>query len=178
MFPDTCTAKAAADFIARSVAKQPLTDAFYTRVGQGGEPVTSYPQDQQGFAIIRASEANQLYFFLGYPAAFLGLAYRNLKDDSYLEQAKRLLDFCLQCDESIYNFFFAHKVAWAASIIAAITKDMKYCKLSSQIADHLLSLQAESGLFLVDGDPIDKYDQSAEIALWLTEIARNLSEVL
>jgi rhamnogalacturonyl hydrolase YesR len=171
------TARATADFLTNAVSKQHLTDAFYTRVEQDGSPITLYPQDIEAFCAIKSSAPNQLYFFLGYPAAFLASAYQETKDDRYLEQAKRLLDFSLQCDESIYKFFFAHKVAWAASIVAAVTKDRKYADLATRIADHLLSLQSENGLFLVDGDPMDKYDQSAEIAQWLTAIAQNLGKI-
>ena len=177
MFPDMNLSERAADFLVKSVNEQSLEEAFYSRMSSDGKPCTTYPEDQSVFCVIKRSAANQLYFFCGYPAAFLALAYLETRRESYLVAAKQILDFCLQCDASIYKFHFAHKVAWAASIVASVTKDVKYEQLSSKIADYLLSLQADSGLFLAEGDPMDKYDQSAEIALWLRDIAYYLSQI-
>ena len=122
-------------------------------------------------------QANQAYFFLGYPVAFLSKLYMATKDDSYLAAATTVLEFCLGCNSSIYSFHFAHKVAWAAAQVARLTSEKKYSDMSRRIADFLCSIQSEDGLFLRDAEPHDKIDQSVEIAIWLNEIHAELSQM-
>ena len=98
-------------------------------------------------------------------------------DSLYLETAKSYLDFALSCHDSIRSFYFSHKVAWGAAIIANITKDDRYVNLSKSIVDYLLSIQDGSGVWLKDEPAHTSFDQTAEIAIWLREISAELSDV-
>lgn len=169
------TASKAGKFIQTIYHDQPnIEESFLLRVSKDGKLVSDYLPDMAVFHIVKKSEPNQLYFMLGYPAAFLAQLHRATSDPSYLKTACDILDFCLGCHESIYSFHFAHKLAWAASIVANITREEKYKALAVRIADFLLTLQMENGLFLAEAEPADRYDQSAEIGVWLCEIDANL----
>lgn len=50
----------------------------------------------------------------------------------------------------------------------------KAASLAREIADYLVSIQNNDGSWLDAAEPLDHYDQTAEIALWLTEIHSSL----
>lgn len=164
-----------ADFIQRVVNDQPAgCSSFYHRTDASGHLTVSFSEAAAPLHVIQAAEPNQLYFFAGYPAAMLALMYLENQQESYLSAARAILDFCLGCHESIYSFQFAHKVAFAASVMARASKEKKYAELSMKIANYLLTEQCADGLFLSSAQPIDRFDQSAEIALWMHEISHHL----
>lgn len=126
---------------------------------------------------INKSEPDQLYFMLGYPAAFLALLYEKTNDKKYLDLAKFYLDTALACAENLYQSNFSHKVAWAASILYKLTEEKKYLGVIQQISQHFLKQQSINGLWFVNNenkDYVTAYDQSAEIACWFLDIAKNL----
>lgn len=49
--------------------------------------------------------------------------------------------------------------------------------LATAIADHLLEIQDPSGAWLTDQPAHTTFDQTAEIAIWLTEISAELEGV-
>ena len=178
MFSDIKKAKMAGDCLKKFLTVQPdLSDGFYLRMQDDGQPITDFPAEAAFLQVVRAKEPNQAYFMTGYPAAFLGKLFLATQEESYLQAAKSIMDFSLGCNESIFSFFFAHKVGWAASILAAITKEEKYVSAATRIATHLCSLQNSEGAFLPDKPAADNLDQTAEIAIWLKEISSELSKL-
>ncbi|ELT88387.1 hypothetical protein CAPTEDRAFT_195673 [Capitella teleta] len=157
-----------------------LNEEFFLRFShKENKIITEFPSEMTPFYVLKRSEPNQLYFMLGFPIYFLAKMHEaGYTKHNVLDLAKSLLDFCLSCHDSIYTFHFAHKVALGASLVAKITKEEKYKTLALRVADNLVSLQADSGLFLPDADAMDRYDQSAEIGVWLREIASNLDSVV
>jgi hypothetical protein len=171
-------ATGAGNLLQKFVSLQPNTKlGFYLRMSDEGKIITEFSKDKEGFYILSATEPNQAYFMIGYPIAFLGKLYRATGDSLYLETAKSYLDFALSCHDSIRSFYFSHKVAWGAAIIANITKDDSYVNLLKSIIDYLLSIQDESGAWLKDESAHTSFDQTAEIAIWLREISAELSDV-
>ena len=112
---------------------------------------------------------------IGYPIAFLGKLYQATNEDTYLDCARKYLDFALGCHENIKEFHFSHKVAWGSAIMANLTGETKYIDFCQSIVDYLLSIQNTSGAWLKDEPPHVSFDQTAEIAIWLREISAELT---
>ncbi|WP_428263958.1 hypothetical protein [Haliangium sp.] len=174
-FGDIERAMRAGDFVLDVLHKQPdLDDGLYLRVAPTGDLITSFPDDAAALHVVKRTEPFQLYFFVGYPIAFLAKLYEATGDSAYLTGAMDYLAFAQSCDESLYSFNFSHKVGWAASIVARLTGDTSARETATRIADYLLSIQDASGGWLLDQPPLDHLDQSAEIATWLLELSAEL----
>ena len=175
---DLTTAKESANFLSKAITEQDCDKVVYLNFNTDAKPITSCQPDMEVFNAVYAEKPNQLYFFLGYPLTFLSVMYKKEEEEkAYLAAVQKLLGFLSRCHESMYSFHFAHKVAWGASHAALFTTLPAHKEMSTRIADFLLTLQSENGLFLSDAEAIDKYDQSAEIAQWLNLIAKNLDSL-
>lgn len=141
------------------------------------EIITTMPEKMEPFYSVKKDSPNQLYFFIGYLGIFMMKLHQATKDQRYLDCAKYILDFALTCHESICMFSFSHKVAYAAALVAAETKEAKYRRLAIALGEYFLSIQTDDGLFCKDFDLIDRFDQSAEISIWLREINNELKRV-
>jgi hypothetical protein len=168
-------AKHAGHFLAQFRFLQPNSSAFYLRISHDSQIITDFPADSALFFVVNSEQPNQAYFMLGYPIAFLGKLYQATGELLFLETAKNYLDDALCCENNIRTFYFSHKVAWGAAIIANLTQDKQYLELATDIADYLVSIQDKSGGWLLDEAPYISFDQTAEIALWLREISAELS---
>lgn len=174
-FGDLEKARAAGDLLLEMYAAQDsLTTGFYLRIDRKGRLIKEYPPEMGGFYLVSATEENQAYFFIGYPIAYLGLLYRATGDERYQDGADAYLDFALATTGNIRSFFFAHKVAWGASICAKNTGNPVYAQLAREIADYLVSIQRANGQFLPELGVFGSYDQTSEIALWLRYVHAEL----
>src|SRR5260221_2658583 len=108
---------------------------------------------------------------IGHPVAFLAKLYETTQETQYLVTAKKYLDFALICDESIFSFHFAHKIARGAAIVAALTGEDRYKNLAQRIGQNLLDSQGQEGMWLPQGSHMDQVDQTAEVAVWFSEMA-------
>ncbi len=151
-----------------------LNLGFYLRLNAEKKIVTEFDSKDAPFYFIDKNKPQQLYFMIGYPCAFLALLFKATDEKSYLEYANVLFDFAMSCNDDILKSHFSHKIAWAASIFFNFTKNARYLKIIETISSYLLNNQAENGLWLTAQDINTAYDQSAEIACWFLEIARNL----
>jgi hypothetical protein len=171
-FGEVSMAESAGGALLRFVARQPAPDELMLlRMDQGGELIADFTQEQAFVHKVLARGQGQGWFFVGYPIAFLGLLYRATGRAEALDGARAYLEFALRCP-GLPDEHFAHKVAWGASIVGEITREPRYLALCEAIARQLIANQAEDGLWLPDQAPQVRYDQSAEVALWLLEIAR------
>ncbi|MDJ0657961.1 MAG: hypothetical protein QNJ42_00565 [Crocosphaera sp.] len=168
-------AKKAGNFLKKVLDIQPnIRKNFYLRINQKQQLITEFSQDVSVFYCVSTFEPNQAYFMIGYPIAFLGKLYLATQNNHYLEIAQNYLDFAEQCNPNIRTFYFSHKVAWGASIVANLTQESQYRNLAFDIADYLVSLQNNEGMWLKDEPNFTSFDQTAEIAIWLREISTEL----
>jgi hypothetical protein len=168
-------AEEAGNYLSNAIDKQSnLKQGFYLRF-ESIKLIEKFKANEAPLYFIDKSEPDQLYFMLGYPAAFLGLLYEKTDEKKYLEAAKFYLEMALSCENKLLQSNFSHKVAWAASILYKLTHEKKYLEAIEQIIQHFLNQQAENGLWFVDKDDVTAYDQSAEIACWFFEIAKSLT---
>lgn len=140
--------------------------------------VSTPPENMEPFYMVKRDAANQLYFFLGYHSIFMVKLYQATKDERFLDSAKSVMDFALTCHESICMFSFSHRVAYAAALLAVETKEAKYRRFAIGIGEYLISIQSDEGFFCKEMDRVDKYDQTAEIAIWLREINSELKKLV
>jgi len=172
---DVARAEQAGDFVLDVLDAQPdLDDGLYLRVDASQSLITSFPADLAPLCVVKKNEPYQLYFFVGYPIAFLAKLYLATGDADYLAGAQDYLAFAQGCHPSLYSFNFSHKLGWAASLVARITGDPAARETAERIADYLLSIQHGSGGWLLDQPALSYLDQSAEIATWLLEISAEL----
>jgi hypothetical protein len=142
-----------------------------------GSLISTVPDNMEPFYKIKKNSPNQLYFFLGYHGIFMTKLFQTTKDSRFLNSAIAIIDFAMTCHESIYSFSFSHKVAYAAALVAVETKNQKYKQMSIRLCEYLITIQTEDGLFGKEFEPIDKYDQSSEIAIWLREVVNELKKI-
>ena len=169
-FGETGKAARAGNLLQQFISVQPdLRSAFYLRMNDSGKLITAYPPDAAFFHRVSAIEPDQAYFMIGYPIAFLGKLFMATGMFEHLDTASRYLDFAMGC-HGIRSFHFSHKVAWAAAIVANLTKKTEYSDFSKCIVDYLLGIQDVSGVWLKNEPAHTSFDQTAEIAIWLKEI--------
>ncbi len=177
-FGDLERAKNAGKLLDKFMNIQPdIKSGFYLRMNDEEKLILDFYEDVSLFFQVSATHPNQAYFMIGYPLAFLANLYRSSGDKFYLNTANKYLDFAWSCYENIRSFYFSHKVAWGAAIIANLTGEIKAVELSKSIADYLLSIQTEAGAWLTEQPAYSYFDQTTEIAIWLREIATEISKI-
>lgn len=166
-------ARAAGKVLQKALDQSRESGTFYLRFTADG-PVKDYPEDGAFLFALDSTKPQQGFFMVGYPLAFLCLLYRATAEDSFLETAQHYFDFLFGC-QGVDAFHFSHKVAWGASMLTNLTGEQRPRGLCEQIVSHLLSIQVEDGGWH-DGQPeVFRLDQTAEICLWLEEVALELA---
>ncbi|MBS0286559.1 MAG: hypothetical protein JSR17_04635 [Proteobacteria bacterium] len=175
-FGDLKMATKTGEFLGWHITHQSEANShLYLFVDNDKKFVTQYPQELEIVYKLKKAEPQQAYFMIGFPCAFLVQLYNATANPDFLHYAKQYADYALGCHESIKSFHFSHKVAWAMSLLYRATKEEKYLILCQQITDYLISIQTSDGKWLTDQDAIHSLDQSIENAIWLKEIASQLS---
>jgi hypothetical protein len=144
---------------------------LYLRMTGAGALRTEFPAEAAGLHVIAADQPGQAWFFVGYPMAFLAHLYRADGDPAHLDTARGYFDFAQRCAPHMVGEHFAHKVAWGAAELAAVTGEPAPRALAAQIAGHLLAAQDADGTWQADQPIHTRIDQSAEVAIWLLTIA-------
>ncbi len=166
----------AGQFLGWSINHQSDIEKFhYLFIDNEKKHIKDYPKDQEMIYVIKRNEPHQAYFMIGLPCAYLVELYNATGNELYLNYAKQYADFALSCHDSLKSFHYSHKVGWAASLLYRYTKDKKYLSLCQEIGEYLMEIQDEEGPWLKNDDAITSFDQSIENAIWLQEIAVNLS---
>ena len=172
-FGDGEIAHRSEQLLVRFLDQQPDPKArLLLRMNGRGELVGDFDPERASTHEIRADAANQGWFHIGYPVAFLGLLHRVTTSGEALRAARGYLEFALACPP-LPGELLAHEVAWAAAILGEIAEAPRYFDLSVEIARNLIAGQGTGGLWREgEAEPHECFDLSAEIALWLLEIAR------
>ncbi len=173
---DLQAAISSGEFLREMLRRQkPEGTKFYLRIGAEGKLITDYPPEMAIFEHVDSEQPNQAYFMLGYPIAFLTKLYQTTQRRDYLEAAQAYYERVECCTGNLRSFFFSHKVAWGASGLAAETGNTRSMALACDIANYLVSIQEKNGSWLTSQDLLTHLDQTIEIAIWLSEIDRNIA---
>lgn len=175
---DLTAANSAGNYLCNIYNSQPnLNHGFYLRFHNSVDPVFDFKSKENNLYFIDKNKPDQLYFMIGYPAAYLATLYKRTGNKKFLEGAKSYLDFALSCNNPLHQSESSHQIAWAASILYSITGEVKYLTVIQTITDFLLNLQENSGMwFELDIDRNKLYDQSTEIACCFLEMHNNLKK--
>lgn len=169
---DIQRAVGAGRWLARLLAMQPeLRSGLFLRLDGSGDLVRDFPPDAAAFHVVSAHLPDQAYFMIGYPIAFLAKLFEATGEGAHLRAACGYLDYALSCTGNLRSCPTSHKVAWGAAVLGGITGDPRSKELAATIADHLLDIQDPGGAWLIDQPAHTAFDQTAEIAIWLREIA-------
>lgn len=148
---------------------------FYLRWRHEGADLRLLRNDEDPFCSVNQKAPGQLYFMVAFPAMALlelsagGAAAAAAETASASRTtAMALLEFLKGC-EGVYCSSWSHKFALASAMVGDF-------ETSRKIADYLVSLQQAAGNYQEDPEALDSVDQTAEIAVWLQQINRLLSE--
>jgi hypothetical protein len=175
-FGDTGRARGAGHFLAHLLAIQPdLDEGFFLRLDRSGRLVRDFSADAGAFHLVSRREPDQAYFMIGYPMGFLAKLSQATGEVVHLQAARGYLEFALSCGGGLRSSHLSHKVAWGAAVLAGVAGEERGLELSTAIADHLVRIQDPDGAWLADQPAHTKFDQTAEIAIWLQEIGAELN---
>jgi hypothetical protein len=175
-FGDLRRAERAGEYLARLLRAQPdLDHGLHLRSDSKGGVVDEFPPEAAVFHLVNRTEPDQAYFMLGYPIAFLARLAELTGDRGNLRTAHDYLDFALSCEGNLRASPLSHKVAWGAAVLGRVAQAPQSLALAEQITTFLLEIQDASGAWLPAEPPHTTFDQTAEIAIWLQEIAVELA---
>jgi hypothetical protein len=175
-FGDVRRAERAGAYLARLLDAQPDLDrGLYLRTASGGRIIDDFPADAAVFHVVSRVEPDQAYFMVGYPIAFLSRLAEATGDRGHLRTARDYLDFALSCEGNLRSSPLSHKVAWGAAILGRVAAEPQAIAVSKEIAAFLLDIQDAGGGWLPSEPPHTSFDQTAEIAIWMQEIAVELA---
>lgn len=167
-------AASAAGLVRRFITAQPDIDrGLLIRMDARGAFIEDWPQSDAPYYFLDARAPEQFYFLAGFPIAFLGKMYRATGETAHLDAARAYFDFARDC-EGIGASHFAHKVGWGASVLYNLTGEQPYADFALRVAQYLIGIQDEAGAWFAGEAPAVSYDQSAECAIWLRQIAAEL----
>ena len=113
---------------------------FYLRIAAGGDLQTACPAEAAGLPVIAEDQPGEAWLFIGYPMAFLARLYRATGESSHLDTALGYPAFHEGCAPRMLTEYFAHKVAWGAAALAAVTGETASSCLSWEITGNHLSI--------------------------------------
>jgi hypothetical protein len=173
---DVRRAERAGEYLARLLDAQPDLDrGLYLRTDSGGRIVDEFPADAAVFHLVSRVEPDQAYFMIGYPIAFLARLAEATGGHGHLRAARGYLGFALSCAGNLRASPLSHKVAWGAAVLGRVASEPRAIALAQQIAEFLVEIQDEGGAWLRSEPPHTSFDQTAEIAIWMQEIAVELA---
>jgi len=173
---DLARARRAGDYLARVLdAQADLDYGLHLRTGPGGRVIDDFPAHAALFHLVSRLQPDQAYFMVGYPIAFLARLAELTGDGGHLKAAHGYLDFALSCEGNLRASTLSHKVAWGAAVLGRVSDEPQAIELATDVAGFLLEVQDPGGPWLPREPPHTNFDQTAEIAIWLREIAVELS---
>ncbi|MCX4027017.1 hypothetical protein H0A36_13415 [Endozoicomonas sp. SM1973] len=164
----------AADCIVHGLKMQPYSDRLLFKMDTDGHLISSFNEDESSFYCVNKAEKKQLYFLLGYPAAFLLDIYQATAEEHYLDFALDLLGFACGC-HGIQESLFSHKVAWAAAKATRLTGDLVYSEFALSILDYIIENQSNAGCWHETEADYFMLDQTTEIAIWINSVITELA---
>lgn len=169
-------ALAAGHCLRRFWERQPDPDRLLLRMDDAGEFIREWPDAAAGLHVVDRRATGQAWFFVGYPIAFLVQLARATGNAAHLATAhlgaaKGFASFLLESGDVLATEHFSHKVGWGMALLARSTGDARYRELALTIGRGMLERQSEAGTWLDEGPEHTRFEQSAEVALWLRKIA-------
>jgi len=173
-------ARHVADYLSYIVKLQPASnDRFFTTVNADGQLYTEPKDDHDAFLrIIDTRKADQCWFAMGLPFAFLIRLADAANDTRYLELAQWYFDLQKRCI-SPWDGYSSGKAAWGCAMLYRITGETRYRDIAMHVAKHIMAMQKTDGSWVSgqnkqQGLINEDIDLTAEFTLWLSLISANI----
>ena len=177
-------AVSAGEFLLRATEGQPEPEkAIYFTFDSSGSPISTPPEGEgELFYLIQTDECGQMYFYLGYPMAFLARLYQATGEERFLDGARGYFRLHEHCAADAFSSWPSGKSGWGAAILHTITEEEDYGRAAEVLADFLLHTQSPDGFWfnarafsrVSDQPAATTFDATAEFVVWLSSILQEI----
>lgn len=150
--------------------QQPREDRFYFQMTRDGKLVTEQENPEAQF--IDTTKPKQCYWEVGFAMLLMCKMYQATGDKSYLDFAKRFLEFKLRCCKDNFSFWGSGKSALAAANYYLLTGDERAQNAAYEFCDFVVKTQAPAGGFRYEDEPDELLiyvDHAACFSVWAGE---------
>jgi len=175
-----------AGFLSRIVDLQPAPNQrFFTTVEADGRLGTVMQADDESrWRIIETQVADQCWYAVGLPMAFLVQMAQATGEARYRDLAQWFFDFQTRCVDP-WDGGSSGKAGWACAMLYRITGETRYRDIAFHIANNIMGKQGDDGSWasFVGGGYSEggkqtltdsAFDVTSEFTLWLALIAANV----
>lgn len=173
-------ARRVADYLGRMVRLQPRPDdRFFTTIDAEGRLYTNVKDDDDAFLrTIDTGKADQCWYAVGLPLAFLVLLESATSDTRYRELAQWYFDFQERCVNP-WDGYSSGKAGWGCAMLYRVTGELRYRDIALHVAQSIMDRQRRDGSWLSgkskQGELTDPdFDLTGEFTLWLSLISSNV----
>lgn len=128
--------------------------------------------DEFRYVLTRDESRDQSFFHPGIAAGFLTRLYMATGEKTWIELARKYMEFCEGVGDYHFSLLRAGKVGWAASLMYTVTGEQKFADMAIRVGDNLIATQSDNGAWgssHIDNDKPNN-DATAELVVWLDEI--------
>ena len=150
--------------------QQPSNDRFYFQMHPDGTLATE--ENFPGAGYIDITKLKQCYWEVGFQLMLMDRMYELTKDRSYLEHAKKYLEFLLSCSEDNFAYWGSGKGALGAAMYYTYTGDVRAKEAALRFCDFLVDTQAPNGGYQYEDEPDELLiyvDHAACLSIWELE---------
>jgi len=171
-------ARCAADYLAHMISLQPSpNDRFFTMTEANGQLITDMGQGPDAcLQMIDTGKADQCWFTVGLPLAFLIQLADATGESHYLDLAQWYFHFQRRCVNP-WDGWSSGKAGWGCAMLYRMTGHRAYRDIALRTAEFMMTKQsADGGWCQCCREPAGSdFDLTAEYTLWLSLISANLS---
>lgn len=169
-------ARLACDYLASITAMQPAPkDRFFSTITPDGRLYTDVKDDADAFfRVVETDEADQCWYAVGLPFAFLVQLAEATNEKRHLDLAQWFFDFQNRCVEP-WEGYSSGKAGWGCAMLYRITGGDTYREIALHVAEKIISRQKEDGSWAASDKPTEaEMDLTSEFTLWLSLITTNI----
>ena len=170
-------ARQVADYLSYIVKLQPEPkDRFFTAVSADGRLYTEPGDGDDAFLrIIDTKTADQCWFAVGLPFAFLVRLADATNEMRHRDLARWYFDFQARCIDP-WDGYSSGKAGWGCAMLYRSTGEARYRDIALRVAEFIMSKQNQDGGWYCRGRDLTNadFDLTAEYTLWLSLISTNI----
>ncbi len=172
----TGPARLAGDYLASITAMQPAPkDRFFSTITADGRLYTDIKDnDDAFFRVVETNKADQCWYAVGLPFAFLVQLAEATNESRYSDLARWYFDFQSRCVDP-WEGYSSGKAGWGCAMLYRITGEKTYREIALRVAEKIISRQKADGSWSASDRPTEaEMDLTSEFTLWLSLISTNV----
>jgi hypothetical protein len=173
-------ARRVADYLDHMISLQRCPDEyFFTTIDAKGRLYTDVRDDDDPFLrTIDTRKADQCWFAVGLPLAFLVLLENATNETRYRQLAQWYFDFQQRCSNP-WDGYSSGKAGWGCAMLYRITGEARYRDIALHVAQSIMNRQKTDGSWLSGRSKQwelteSDFDLTGEFTLWLSLIFANI----